>query len=119
MNLKAFAMFFGIAFIAAGILGFIPKIAPQGELFGLFMVNGIHNSIHIVSGIVALITAAKESYAKIYFKIFGIIYGIVAILGFVLKGNLILMHVNMYDNVLHSVIAAIALYLGFAFKAKK
>lgn len=112
--MKAITIIFGIIMIIVGILGYVPAMTPDGNLFGYFRVDSVHNIVHILTGIIALLAAAN--YAKLYFKIFGFIYLIVAILGFFLAGNLILFHVNMADNILHFVIAAVALYLGFTKK---
>ena len=110
--LRIIAVIFGIAFIFAGVAGFIPAFALDGYLFGLFEINTMHNIIHIVSGVVAIMCATSFKSTKLYFQIFGAVYLLVAILGFV-RGDLIIMHVNMPDNFLHLAIGAIALYLGF------
>lgn len=109
--MKAITIVFGIILIVVGILGFIPALTPDGKLLGYFQVDTIHNVVHLVTGVIALFAAAD--YAKLYFKVFGFIYLIVAIAGFLLAGNLMLFHVNMADNILHLVIAAVALFLGF------
>ena|SRR5579863_3311796 len=112
------AVIFGIAFIFAGIAGFLPQFTTDGMLFGYFEVNAMHNVIHLISGVIAIMAATSFAYSKLYFQIFGVIYGLVAIAGFVLHGDLsfIMMQVNMADNILHAVIAIIALYLGFSAK---
>ena len=91
----------------------------DGLLLGIFEVNGVHNVIHLITGAVALwagMSSAKN--AKMYFQVFGVIYGLVAVLGiFDTDGPLlgIIAH-NMADLMLHIVIAAAALYLGFGSK---
>jgi hypothetical protein len=110
------ALLFGVIFILVGIAGFIPALVVNGNLLlGIFEVNAHHNAVHLVSGVIALLAAAQTTYSKLYFQIFGIVYAIVAILGFVMNGNLILMHVNMADNILHIAIAIVALWIGFLF----
>ena len=116
LGIRTFSTLFGLAFIAAGVAGFMPRFTTDDMLFGIFMVDSMHNWVHIISGIVALFAATKMGYARLYFQIFGIVYGIVAILGFIWNGDLMMMQVNMADNVLHAVIAVISLYLGFLFK---
>lgn len=115
MALRIWAVVFGIFFIVAGIAGFIPALSPHQLLFGLFMVDPIHNIIHLVSGACAILAAINTRYSQTYFRVFGIIYGLVAILGFI-SHDLILIHVNLADNYLHAAIAVIALYLGFFFE---
>lgn len=119
MTLKPFAIIIGIGFIVAGILGFVPHVTVNGLLLGIFAVDPMHNFIHISSGIIALAASCSEKAAKLYFQVFGIIYALVAVLGFVLKGHILMMHMNMADNYLHVVLAIIILYLGFVFKSAR
>ena len=116
-SLRAWALLFGIAFLAGGVLGFVPSVTPNGMLLGIFEVDSMHNYVHILSGVVALLAAASASYSRLFFQVFGVLYGIVTIVGFANDGDLMIMHVNMADNYLHLGIAAIALYLGFMRRA--
>src|SRR5256885_5180834 len=115
--LKPAAIIFGLFFIVAGIGGFVSSLAPNGMLFGIFMVGPVHNVIHLASGAVALFCAfAGAGAARKYFQIFGAVYLLVAVLGFV-YGNRPLMGMvehNRPDIWLHILIAGAALYLGFA-----
>jgi formate hydrogenlyase subunit 4 len=117
--LKKIALVFGVVFVAVGLLGFVPAAAPDGHLLGLFHVNALHNVVHIASGAVALWAGlSSERNAKLYFQIFGVVYALVAVLGFVYGDQPILGLVanNAADTWLHVLIAAVALYLGFAMK---
>ncbi|HEY0369191.1 MAG TPA: DUF4383 domain-containing protein [Chthoniobacterales bacterium] len=121
--LKTAAIIFGVFFLVAGIGGYIPALAPamdQGNmLFGIFMVGPVHNIIHIASGIVALVCAfAGAGAARKYFQIFGVVYLLVALIGFAYGNSPLLGMVehNKHDIWLHILIAAVALYLGFAAK---
>ena len=115
--MKRFAQIFGIAFLLAGIAGFIPGLCPDGKLFGLFAVDAIHNIVHIATGVLALVFAAvSEAATRNFMRIFGIVYGLVAVLG-LFSGDgpvLGLMANNMADVVLHFLAAGAALYCGFA-----
>jgi len=115
MTLRIVSGIFGIFFILIGIAGFIPALAPNHLLLGLFMVDTTHNIIHLLSGVFALIGAIKSTYALLYFKIFGVIYGLVTLLGFITE-DLIIMHVNTADNLLHLGITLVALYFGFFYQ---
>ncbi|RJQ33546.1 DUF4383 domain-containing protein [Candidatus Parcubacteria bacterium] len=111
------AWVFGIVFLLVGVLGFVPGVTSNGMLLGLFEVDVMHNMVHILSGIVALAAAMGAGmYARLYFKVFGVVYGLVAVLGLVMSGNVLGMHMNMLDHVLHIVIAAAAIYIGFVLK---
>lgn len=118
--IRIMAIVFGVGFIFAGVAGFLPIFYMDDLLFGLFQVDAMHNIVHLASGIIAIMAATQYKYSIWYFKIFGIVYGLVTIAGFVWQGDLgfMMMHMNMADNILHTVISVIALYLGF-FSTKK
>ena len=115
--LKTAALIFGIFFIVSGIAGFVPALAPDGMLFGLFMVDTLHNIVHLSSGAAALLCAfSGEGAARKYFQIFGIVYGLVAFIGFFYGNSPLLgmMAHNRHDIWLHILISGAALYFGFA-----
>lgn len=108
---------FGTIFAAVGVLGFVPFLVFDGNLLGIFMVNALHNIVHLATGVVALYIASTNSdaNAKLFFKIFGVVYALVAVLGLVMGGDILgLIMVNTADNLLHIAVAAAALYVGFA-----
>lgn len=109
------AIVFGAAFVLVGILGFIPAFTPNGNLLGVFEVNGVHNMIHLLSGIVALAVSRSYKNSRLYFQVFGIIYALVTILGLFYGDNDLLGIVahNVADIFLHLIITAAALYFGF------
>jgi uncharacterized membrane protein YbaN (DUF454 family) len=41
--IKTAAVIFGIVFLVIGILGFVPSVAPEQMLFGIFHVNAAHD----------------------------------------------------------------------------
>lgn len=108
------AKLFGAVFCVLGIAGFFPSIVPDGNLFGIFAVDVMHNIVYLGAGLLAFGALWKKVDALLYFKVFGIIFGIFTIVGF-LEGDAIfgLMVTNMGDNLLHLVFAAIALWAGF------
>ena len=114
--LRLAAKIFGVVFILIGVLGFVPALNPDGNLLGVFHVNALHNIVHLASGVVALIAGMYTGRAaRLYFQVFGVVYALVALLGFVYGSNDILGLIasNLADTLLHVVIAASALYLGF------
>ncbi len=112
MNLSQFVKWFGIVLLAVGALGFVPGVTADGRLLGVFEVDALHNVIHLLTGALALVFAAKSP--KTFLQVFGVVYLLVAVLGLVQGGDILgLMTVNGADNVLHIVIAALALYYGF------
>lgn len=114
--LKPAAIIFGLFFLVAGIGGFVSSLAPNGMLFGIFMVGPVHNCIHLASGAVALLCAfVGAGAARKYFQIFGVVYLLVALLGFYYGNHPLIGMVehNHADIWLHIAIAAVALFLGF------
>lgn len=117
--LKTFAIIFGVIMIAVGLLGFVKEATPHELLLGLFHVNLLHNIIHLGTGIAALLCGISSREAsRLFFQIFGVVYGIVALLGYYYLDLPILGLVanNLADAVLHTVISAASLYLGFFYR---
>ena len=112
--LRMIAVLFGIAFIFAGVAGFLPNTFMQnGFLFGYFEVSTIHNLFHLVIGVLAIMAATNLRYTILFFKLLGLIFILLAILGFWNRGDLYLIHVNMSDKILLIILGVVALYLGF------
>ncbi len=116
--LRILAIIFGLGFIVAGVGGFLPPLMPNGLLFGLFQVDTMHNLLHIVSGVIAIMCATSYASSVWFFRVFGILYALLALFGFIWNGDFsfMMMQMNMADHLLHTVIAIIALYLGFSRK---
>jgi Domain of unknown function (DUF4383) len=114
---KLYAQVLGAALLLVGILGFIPALAPDGNLLGIFAIDGPHNVVHILSGVVGLAAgfAAGNRSARLYALVFGIVYAAVTIVGFI-QGTAVLgiIPVNLADNLLHTLIAVSALGVYFA-----
>ena len=112
MNTRTAGQILGIVFIVVGILGFIPN--PLVSPTGLFVVNTLHNIVHLVSGVVIL--AGVFSFGSaLGLKIIGVVYAIVAILGLVMGGEMLFgIAMNMADHWLHVVLAVVILLAGFA-----
>jgi hypothetical protein len=116
--LKKFAIIFGAVMLLVGILGFVPGITTDQHLLGVFHVNPAHNVVHLLSGAVAIACGMASGLAsQLFFRIFGALYGLVALLGFMGGDRPVLGFVsnNLADSWLHTAIAALALFLGFAF----
>ncbi len=56
--LKNVAMIVGIIFLAVGVLGFVPALAPDGKLLAIFAVNAAHNVVHLLVGILGILSAS-------------------------------------------------------------
>jgi hypothetical protein len=113
---NTYAKVMGIVLLLVGILGYIPNIAPGGMLFGIFMVNGFHNVVHLVSGLVLLAVGFSDNFelTRRVVLAFAVIYALVAIVGFFSpEGSMVMgMRLNMADNILHLAITVSALLLA-------
>jgi len=123
--LQIFAAIMGLAFLLAGVGGFIPGITSNydelqlagtdsnAKLLGLFRVSVLHNIVHLLFG-VGLIAAARRSWSVAY-----LIGGGVAYLGVALYGALIdltsdanFLPLNDADNLLHVGLSSAMIALG-------
>ncbi|HEX5562048.1 MAG TPA: DUF4383 domain-containing protein [Nocardioidaceae bacterium] len=114
-----FALLFGLAYLAAGLAGFAATglhgfASMDGpRLLGLFMVNPLHNVVHLTIAAVWLLAASRHTAARIANLALGTTLGLVTVLGF---GH-VLMFLGIHslgdpDNFLHLVSATLALYFG-------
>ena len=113
---KTLGMFFGIVFLAIGILGFVPGITKDEMLLGIFHVNAVHSVVHILSGAIFLFASmAGAGAARLWFQLFGVIYALVAVLGFMNGDKPILGLISSSTNNtwLHVVLAVVMLAIGF------
>ena len=114
-----FAVVFGVAYLVAAVAGFAVTglhgfASMEGpRLLGLFMVNPLHNVVHLALAAVWLLAAPRHASARIANLGIGTALGLVTVLGFA--------HVLMFlgihslgdpDNFLHLVSATLALYFG-------
>lgn len=125
---RTVALVFGIVFLLVGLLGFVPALTPGGSLLGIFMVNGLHNIVHLLFGVLG-IAAAFTGYSRVYNKVGGAIYLVLAVIGFIAllgvsalapNGMLLgLVMINMADNFLHLVLGLVLAYVGFAVNSSR
>lgn len=111
-NSKTAAVVLGIIFIAVGIIGFIPN--PLVSDTGIFVTNGVHNLVHILTGgvfLLALLLPGKES---LIINTIGAGYVLVSLLGFMTSGDYMLgmIHLNLADKYLHVGLAVAILAVG-------
>jgi Domain of unknown function (DUF4383) len=116
---QTLATIFGIAFLVAGILGFIPGITTdygdmsfagndsKSDLLGLFQVSVLHNIVHILFGIAGLALARTWDGARTYLLGSGVIYVVLLVYGLVLDSgsDANVVPINGADNVLHLLLA--------------
>jgi hypothetical protein len=109
---NTYAKILGALLFIAGILGGIPAFAPDGMLFGVFMVDTVHNLFHLISGLVLLVAGfgVQWEVSRRIVLGFALVYGLLTLAGFLApEGRVLGMHFNMADNVLHLTFTATAL----------
>jgi Domain of unknown function (DUF4383) len=116
---QTLALLFGIAFLAAGVLGFIPGVTQDlrdikfagddspAELLGIFKVSILHNIVHLLFGIAGIALSRTRANALSYLLYSGVIYVALTVFGlFVDAGDdANFIPVNGADTVLHLVLA--------------
>lgn len=119
--LKVWALLSGLALITVGIMGFLPDYVREGKLFGLFLVNPLHNVINISIGVVALLCGLSSNLSsKLFFILVGLSLAALAIFGFFNGDGLLfnLFAYNKADSFLHGAIGLLFLYFGLFIKSK-
>ena len=113
MTAKNAAMLFGLVFLLVGVLGYVPN--PIVGPTGIFATNSLHNVIHLVSGIALLAGAYTSLGSSLMLKIVGVVYGLVAVCGFflVMDGMMMGVMINEADKWLHVALAIAILAAGF------
>lgn len=108
-----YAKVMGLIFLVIGILGFIPALVSDGMLFGVFMVDTLHNIVHLLSGVILLGVGFSNNWemTRRVVLLFAAVYGLVTVLGFFTPdgGRVLGMRMNMPDDVLHLAITVSAL----------
>ena len=116
---QTLAMVFGIAFLGAGILGFIPGITTNyddlkfagnesgAELLGIFQVSILHNIVHLLFGVAGLALARTVDGAKTYLLGAGIIYVVLFLYGLLVSSgsDANFVPANSADDFLHLALA--------------
>ena len=126
---KTFALIFGIAYVLAGVMGFIPGLttpathgpqlaveAGHGYLLGLFPVNVLHNIVHLAIGAWGILASRSYSGSRFYGQGLAVFYGLLAIMGLFPVTNTTFGLIPLYshDVWLHAGSAVVAAYIGFA-----
>jgi hypothetical protein len=140
MRTATFALFAGIAYLSAGLLGLVPEAltppAPDGPplrvaalhgyLFGLFPVNALHSLGHLAIGVWGL-TAWQADHIghrirspRVFARAVAVLYSALALLGVIPAASTLFGTVPIYGhNVwLHAGTALIAAYFGWRAKTE-
>jgi hypothetical protein len=129
MNIRYFALIFGIIYLLVGIAGFIPGLtqpppanAPAislnsayGYELGLFPVNVLHSIVHILIGIWGIFAFASYGAARTYARAAAIIFAVLFIMGLIPGLNTVFGLIPLHGNDvwLHAITALVAGYFGY------
>jgi hypothetical protein len=129
MNVRTFALIYGLVFALVGIAGFIPPLLTpadtveheltvhqfEGNLLGLFPVNLLHNLVHLAFGAWGLLVYRNTSASIAYARAVAIIYAAFVVMGLVPQLDTVFGLVPLHGNDiwLHALLAAVAAYFGF------
>ena len=117
---RLLGVIFGAVYILVGILGFtvtsgVGFFATQGGLLlGIFEVNILHNTAHLLIGAALLIAGLSSvTAAKTVNSVVGAAYLVLGLVGLFLVGTAVnILALNVADNVLHFASAAVLLAAG-------
>jgi hypothetical protein len=126
---RAFALAAGIAYLAVGLLGFVPGItqpppagapdvaiaAGYGYLLGLFPINVLRNLVHLAIGLWGVASYKSFDASRVYARGLAIVYGLLTIMGLIpgLNTTFGLIPIFGHDVWLHALTAAAAAYFGW------
>lgn len=106
MSTKNISLTFAIAFLLAGVIGFVPN--PLVGDNAIFHTNFWHNMVHVVTAVMFFFFMTRtQAHQILFMKIFGITYFALGILGFIILGDKDMgsllpgVHINGLDNYLH------------------
>jgi hypothetical protein len=116
---QTFALLFGIAFLGAGVLGFIPGITQDlgdikfagndspAELLGIFQVSILHNIVHLLFGIAGVAMSRTWDSARTYLLGAGVIYVVLFLYGLLVSAgsDANFIPANNADDILHLALA--------------
>jgi ABC-type transport system involved in multi-copper enzyme maturation permease subunit len=120
---QTLALVFGIVFLGAGVLGFIPGITTNlgdikfagndspSELLGIFQVSILHNIVHLLFGIAGIAMARTWQNARTYLLGAGVIYLVLFVYGLIVGGDddANFVPINSADDWLHLALGVVLL----------
>jgi len=112
---------FGAIYLLVGIVGFFitgfDHFADNGqhEMLLFFMINPLHNVVHILIGVVGLALSRTLAGAKTFGLLLAVGYGLAFVYGVIAVGkDWDVLNINWADNVLHLLSAVVGgvIYAG-------
>lgn len=117
---KTVGIIFGAVYLVVGLLGFFVSGdsafagSEGGLLLGVFMVNGLHNIVHLLVGAVLLGAGlASAATAQAANGIVGAVYLLVGLFGLAFVNSAVnVLALNTMDHLLHFASALVLLVVG-------
>src|SRR3982751_4193529 len=113
------ALVFGVVYLLVGIIGFFitgfDNFAGHGqdEMLLFFMINPLHNIVHIVIGIAGLLLARTLAGARTYGWLLAVGYAAAFVYGLLAVGeSWDFLNLNWADNILHLLTALVGLVIA-------
>ena len=116
---EVLALAFGAVYLLVGIIGFFvtgfDNFADnsQHEMLLFFMINPLHNIVHIVIGLAGLLLARTLAGARTYGWLLAVGYAAAFVYGLIAVGeSWDFLNINAADNVLHIATALVGLVIA-------
>jgi hypothetical protein len=114
---QVLALVFGVVYLLVGIVGFFVTgfddfagNAQHEMLIGLFMINPLHNIVHIVIGLAGIALARTLAGARSYGWLLAVGYAAAFVYGLIaINESWDFLDINVADNVLHLATALVGL----------
>jgi hypothetical protein len=113
------ALAFGAIYLLVGIVGFFVTgfdhfaDNSQHEMLLFFMVNPLHNIVHILVGVAGLVLGRTLAGARTYGWLLAVAYGAVSIYGLIAVGkDWDFLNINGPDNALHIATTLVGLVIA-------
>jgi hypothetical protein len=113
------ALVFGAVYLVVGIVGFFVTGFDgftdngQHEMLLWFMINPMHNVVHIVIGVTGLLLARSLAGARTYGWLLAVGYAAAFVYGLIAVGqSWDFLNINAADNVLHLLTALVGLVIA-------
>lgn len=127
-SIQQVASFAGLAFLVAGVAGFIPGLVTDfaqmrfagrhadAQLLGLFRVSALHNAVHVLYGVSGLLLARTLDGARAFLVGGGLLYLVLWVYGLSidLSGGANFLPFDTADNWLHLALGAGMVAAGLA-----
>jgi len=108
-----FARVAGWLALLLGILGFFVS-----DLLDLIQFDTTHNIVHLVIGVLGIAAGQSGKWSKLYAQVLGVVYLLLGIAGFFVH-ELVGLHLEVTENLLHVVLGAWGLYASLCEKASE